>query len=84
MNVVLRPLFSALHLAGARGLLISLVLPVTAADVYHQAFWGGLWGITLCAPLHKVIKSFWARAFLLGAPLPALLHGICPRRLGLP
>lgn len=72
INVLLRPVFNVLHLSGAHGLLFHAHLPFTAAELYHQAFWGALWGLMLCAPLHKYLRYFWARAFLFGVP-PALI-----------
>lgn len=77
MNVLLRPLFSVLHLAGPHGVLITLPLAFTSADIYHQVFWGALWGVMLCLPLHKFIRGFWARAFLLGAFCSVVMRLCC-------
>jgi hypothetical protein len=70
VNVLLRPVFNLLHLSGTHGLLFHMHLPFSASDLYHQAFWGALWGLLLCVPLHKYLRYFWARAFLFGALLP--------------
>ena len=69
--MLLRPIFNLLHLSGQHGFLFHLHLPLTANDLYHQAFWGALWGLLLCLPLHKYLRNFWARAFLLGAFCPS-------------
>eukprot|EP01025_Chloroclados_australasicus_P006221 TRINITY_DN12020_c1_g2_i2.p1 TRINITY_DN12020_c1_g2~~TRINITY_DN12020_c1_g2_i2.p1 ORF type:complete len:340 (-),score=15.39 TRINITY_DN12020_c1_g2_i2:65-943(-) len=79
INVLLRPLWTLLHLAGSHGLLTSLRLPFSAGEIYHQAFWGALWGLIFLAPLHRTVKNFWLRSVIYGvAPTLVALIIVIP------
>ena len=44
-----------------------LTLNVLQAGLYHNGFWGALWGIAFMLPWHNYFASWSLRAFLIGA-----------------
>ncbi|KAK9838240.1 hypothetical protein WJX84_012153 [Apatococcus fuscideae] len=71
INALVAPLFGELHILSLFG--VSLTPELTKAGVYHNGFWGALWGLALMVPWHKYLSPWTLRAFVIGL-LPAAVQ----------
>ncbi|KAK9847605.1 hypothetical protein WJX84_011101 [Apatococcus fuscideae] len=71
INFLVAPLFAELHILSLFGVNISPTF--SKAGLYHNGFWGALWGVAFMVPWHKYFGSWSLRAFIIGL-LPAAVQ----------
>lgn len=71
INALVAPLFGELHILSLFG--VRLTPALTKAGLYHNGFWGALWGLAFMVPWHKYLSPWSLRAFVVGL-LPAAVQ----------